>query len=101
MSIHRIYIQGDRWKERKAAYYKKHGKKCAACLETNNVDLHHMTYKRLGNEWDEDLVPLCRNCHNAFHREFPGKGRKMKKQTMKFIQQQHERFAMAELVATL
>jgi 5-methylcytosine-specific restriction endonuclease McrA len=59
-------------------YYAKHGKKCAVDFVTENVDLHHMTYKRLGNEWDEDLVPLCRDCHKSIHRLFPGKGRKMK-----------------------
>ncbi len=101
MSIHRIYIQGERWKERKEAYYKKFGKICAACFSKKCVDLHHMTYKRLGNEWDEDLVPLCRDCHKSFHRMFPGKGRKMKKQTMKFIQLEQERLAMNELAATL
>lgn len=101
MSVHRIYIQGERWKDRKRVYYASHGKKCAACFGTVDVDLHHMTYKRLGNEWDADLVPLCRDCHKNFHLMFPGKGRNMKKQTMKFIRLEQERVAMAELAATL
>lgn len=31
-------------------------------------DFHHRTYDRLTNELFEDLVVLCRPCHQAVHR---------------------------------
>lgn len=32
-----------------------------------NIHLHHHTYLRLGNELNEDLVPLCQTCHGRAH----------------------------------
>ena len=29
--------------------------------------VHHLTYERLGEEWDEDLQLLCAPCHNLEH----------------------------------
>jgi hypothetical protein len=30
-------------------------------------DLHHRTYRRLGQERFEDLAPTCRGCHDRIH----------------------------------
>jgi len=42
---------------------------CAACGTpwTLRDDLHHATYERLGAEAHDDLVPMCRACHEALH----------------------------------
>jgi len=31
------------------------------------LDLHHFTYARLGNEWPSDVVALCRVHHDERH----------------------------------
>lgn len=31
------------------------------------VDVHHLTYARLGREWESDLIVLCRYCHAREH----------------------------------
>lgn len=31
------------------------------------VHVHHVTYERLGLEWDEDLLSVCRECHERHH----------------------------------
>jgi predicted HNH restriction endonuclease len=31
------------------------------------MHLHHRTYKNLGNERLNDLVPLCPDCHDRVH----------------------------------
>jgi 5-methylcytosine-specific restriction endonuclease McrA len=31
------------------------------------LDVHHLTYERLGAEWMSDLEVLCRNCHQREH----------------------------------
>jgi len=44
---------------------------CTACEEPwtlQNGDLHHRSYDRLGYEHFNDLVPLCRACHERVHR---------------------------------
>ena len=33
------------------------------------LDVHHLTYERLGREKDEDLRVLCRACHGDEHRQ--------------------------------
>ena len=44
---------------------------CAVCGEPwtlRHGDLHHRTYDRLGHERFDDLIPLCRECHERVHR---------------------------------
>ena len=43
---------------------------CAACggpWTLRNGDLHHRNYDRLGHERFDDLIPLCRGCHQQLH----------------------------------
>jgi 5-methylcytosine-specific restriction endonuclease McrA len=74
------YIKSEDWQKMRKKYYasgmrnlfKLQGKwKCYCCL-TDNVplDLHHRTYKRLGEENLHDLVPVCRSCHDLIHELF-------------------------------
>jgi 5-methylcytosine-specific restriction endonuclease McrA len=44
---------------------------CAACSGAWTLrrgDLHHRSYDRVGRERVDDLVPLCRACHDHVHR---------------------------------
>ena len=40
------------------------GNRCSSCL---NLDAHHLTYERFGNELPEDLMILCRTHHIELH----------------------------------
>ncbi len=31
------------------------------------LEVHHLTYERLGAEWDDDLIVLCPACHRGQH----------------------------------
>ena len=43
-------------------------KVCAGCgYVVPVVQLHHMTYERLGHELDSDLAVLCPKCHDLVH----------------------------------
>jgi hypothetical protein len=35
------------------------------------LDVHHLTYVRFGHERLEDLLTLCRPCHDAAHDRVP------------------------------
>lgn len=59
------YIAGAAWADRKKRYYSTHAKVCKACGTTQHIQLHHLTYKRLGDELDADLMPLCHKHHQA------------------------------------
>ena len=61
------YIKSDEWAARRRKYYATHKRECRACGSKKNLNLHHKTYARLGNEKDIDLVVLCRTCHNSLH----------------------------------
>lgn len=60
-------MRSSTWANRRARYYKKHKKECFICKSTFQVGLHHITYKNLGNEKDEDLIPLCWFHHEDLH----------------------------------
>ena len=73
------YIKSEKWQQKRKEYYssnlyknlKGSGKWNCYCCECNNkpLDLHHRTYKRLGNEnISIDLIPVCRNCHDKIHK---------------------------------
>tara|TARA_R100000152_G_C6736643_1_gene160760 strand:+ start:74 stop:667 length:594 start_codon:yes stop_codon:yes gene_type:complete len=75
------YLRTNHWKALKKRFYKsqlfKSNKKCGeawgmdsscmSCRCKNNLQVHHNTYKRLGQEYLRDLVALCDKCHQAVH----------------------------------
>lgn len=40
---------------------------CSRCQVTRELQVHHKTYDRLGDERDVDLEVLCRGCHLGLH----------------------------------
>lgn len=61
------YIASDRWAARRERYFASHPRKCAVCGSKASLELHHLSYERLGRERDDDLAPLCHRCHAAVH----------------------------------
>ena len=73
------YIKSPQWAEKRKQFYssklyktlrqKNKGWCCYCCgIDDRPLDLHHRTYKRLGAEnISVDLVPVCRECHDAIH----------------------------------
>lgn len=68
------YIQSEAWGDKKYRFWINVGKPskkfCFACMRTSgNFEIHHFKgYETLGEEDPkEDLVSLCRDCHQACH----------------------------------
>lgn len=61
------YLQTDHWKtmRRRALAAAEH--RCQTCNDTKNLDVHHRTYERQGEELLSDLTTLCGSCHAIFH----------------------------------
>lgn len=57
------YLQGPEWKIKSITCIAKAGRKCEACSATNNLQAHHLTYRNIFNEPQDDLLCLCGNCH--------------------------------------
>jgi len=65
---YKSYIVSMKWKIFKRGIVKTRGNVCERCgTKTNKLDLHHKTYARLFNELPQDVMLLCRDCHNEIH----------------------------------
>jgi len=61
------YIQSDEWAEKSKAI-RSSILKCQLCGAATDLQVHHNSYKNLGNEPPEDLIVLCKSCHFIFHK---------------------------------
>ena len=66
--VYEQYITSPAWSARRFAYFQRHVYECRACGAGERLHLHHVTYERMGNEYDDDLMPLCEPCHVAVHK---------------------------------
>jgi 5-methylcytosine-specific restriction endonuclease McrA len=66
------YLRSDRWAAKRSAALKHHGHRCGICGSVRSLEVHHLTYKRLGREKMKDLQVLCCDCHRIRHEDKPG-----------------------------
>jgi 5-methylcytosine-specific restriction endonuclease McrA len=64
---YRAYIVSKEWYRRRAGRLVAANFSCERCGCGEALQVHHVTYKRLGNELNEDLRVLCRFCHLSEH----------------------------------
>ena len=62
---YQAYIRSSHWRRRRTAFLRKHGRWCVGCYRKGGtLEVHHLTYRRLGHERDSDLMALCpKPCH--------------------------------------
>ena len=60
------YLQSPEWKS-KVSLIKQRDKVCQLTGATTQLEVHHITYDRLGNEDLSDLVLLSRSAHQFVH----------------------------------
>jgi hypothetical protein len=58
------YLRSTHWELMREAYLTG---RCAECKRQTRTELHHVTYARVGHERPEDLLELCRVCHDRRH----------------------------------
>jgi hypothetical protein len=61
------YLQSPEWKEKVAQVKARDGYKCVVTGVTTQLEVHHITYERLGNEDLSDLVTVTRKVHQKIH----------------------------------
>lgn len=67
----RKYIRTKEWRKKRLETFLKKWKKCLKCWSEKQIHVHHATYERIWNEDIEtDLFPLCRRCHEFFHKKY-------------------------------
>ena len=62
------YIESDEWKEIRVDRIFLDGYKCRFCGSAKNLVVHHITYENVPNENMDDLLTLCKTCHNELHK---------------------------------
>lgn len=78
------YISDPWWARRRA---RNVADECAACGSTNNLHVHHRTYKHVGFERPWELVTLCSSCHASLHHYQRRSGLVLAVATSRFIDQ--------------
>jgi hypothetical protein len=62
------YYKTEHWKTRRAeALEDNEFEGCEICGSTKSLNVHHKNYFHLFNERDEDLMVVCRECHEELH----------------------------------
>ena len=62
------YLKSKHWSLLRKRFIPK-DMRCLMCGEvSNSLQLHHLTYMHIGNESDDDLIPVCENCHKLLHK---------------------------------
>ena len=59
------YLQSDAWRMLREAIIDERGYTCEECGVAYGLQLHHLTYDRLGHELHEDMQLLCKSCHET------------------------------------
>ena len=71
LNIHKVfkqeYLKSPEWNIKRKLILKRDNYTCVSCSSNVPLEVHHITYIRFGNESNEDLISLCRECHQAIH----------------------------------
>lgn len=63
------YLQTPGWRKTRDRALRLARWRCTQCHERRDLQVHHLTYDRLGHELDTDLAVLCVGCHENAHPE--------------------------------
>lgn len=75
--LYKQYLRSPQWDVKRAAAIKADGGRCRKCGKAGKLEVHHISYIRMGQERPEDLMALCPDCHRVMdERSGFGKGRK-------------------------
>lgn len=83
------YLKSKHWQETRSAAIAGAGNTCQQCGKkagkTIWLEVHHLTYERIGEELPEDLRVLCHNCHRKEHGLPPDKIRRRRRKLRRKI----------------
>ena len=59
------YLQSYQWQDKRLRVLERDNYLCQSCLEQDATQVHHLTYKHVGNEPLFDLISVCDECHKS------------------------------------
>jgi hypothetical protein len=64
---YRQYLSSNEWRGKRERVLRRDKNRCIKCHSVENLQIHHLTYERVGKEFLCDLITLCRKCHERVH----------------------------------
>jgi hypothetical protein len=65
------YLASSKWYGIRIDAFRAFCDECAACGRSSNLEGHHWRYPQdLDDDCVENVIPLCRDCHQSVHDEF-------------------------------
>ena len=65
--LYQKYLQSKEWKQKCSEVLFRDDHCCQLCGDDDDLQIHHLTYNRVGDEALFDLVTLCSHCHANEH----------------------------------
>lgn len=71
--LYDAYLASTEWRKLRQLLFRARGRKCAVCHTSNGfIDAHHLLYRDpIESGKVEDLMVLCRACHDIVHDKMP------------------------------
>lgn len=63
------YLESPAWKAKRQKVLQRAKGVCEGCGDRPPAQVHHLTYKHVGNEFLWELVAVCNQCHDRAHQE--------------------------------
>ncbi len=67
LADYHAYLQSQSWLEKREEIARRSSGFCELCRHRRVSDIHHLTYRRIFFELKDDLMALCRQCHEKEH----------------------------------
>lgn len=64
-----LYLESPEWKTVRSRILNRANGICECCEHAAPTEVHHVTYARLSNELDNDLLAVCSFCHWLIHNQ--------------------------------
>lgn len=64
---YKSYLASPAWRARRLDVIRRCRGVCERCNRWPVVNVHHLTYERVGSELPGDLLGVCIKCHQDFH----------------------------------
>src|SRR5262249_32313579 len=65
--MYRDYLGSMAWSLKRLQILARDNFQCQSCGSEYNLQAHHLSYSRIFRERPNDLVTLCRTCHQNLH----------------------------------
>lgn len=65
--VYNEYLQSDQWAIRREKRIEIDLWECQMCGATEDLRVHHVSYSNAGAELMDDLLTVCRSCHQKIH----------------------------------